>query len=93
MAIPRHPLVSSKEYGYFTPSEVAEIVSGVDAVSEDVLHCRYGNLKRIEALGCSWASECEGENYDDYIGDMITAMRRFIHHCKAKKCGIFLTLN
>ncbi|MCL2745356.1 MAG: YfbM family protein [Planctomycetaceae bacterium] len=77
---------------YITADKMDEIIAAVEAVPEETLRKRYRNIERLEALGCGYASDFEGDEYDQYIGVVIADMRRFLHHVREKGDGMLIQL-
>jgi hypothetical protein len=82
-----------KGYLFIAAAKVEEIIAAVDAVPEETLRKRYDNKERLVSLGCSYADELEGTEYDEYTGKMIADMRRFLHRVREKGDGILIQVS
>jgi hypothetical protein len=82
-----------KGYLFIAAAKVEEIIAAVDSVPEETLRKRYDNKERLTSLGCSYAYEHEGTEYDEYIGTMIADMRRFLLRVREKGDGILIQLS
>ena len=52
-------------------------------------YLRYDDKERLVSLGCSYAAEFEGEEYDEFIGVVISDMRQFLHRVREKGDGFW----
>ena len=77
---------------YVAADKVGEIIAAVEAVPEETLRKRYVDTEHLEALGCGYASDLEGDEYDQHIGGVIANMRQFLHHVRDKGDGMLIQL-
>ncbi len=95
MLFPRHS-IGGPEYEnglfYLSAMEVNEVLTAMNAISQETLKQRFANTERLAALGCRQTGEWAGMKYEEVIGGMIDEMLRFLRHVQSKGDGILISL-
>ena len=85
--------VGEKGTLYIVAAKVDMIIAAIDSVPVETLRKRYDDKERLVSLGCDYAAEFEGEEYDEFIGVVISDMRQFLHRVREKEDGILVLLS
>jgi len=85
--------VGEKGTLYIVAAKVDMIIAAIDSVPLETLRKRYDDKERLVSLGCGYAAEFEGEEYDEFIGVVISDMRQFLHRVREKGDGILVLLS